>query len=1158
MTIQETLRSHYQRDQWQNILEQVFNKSAQRLSLLSSPSTLAVQHDNVLSTIQLGNIELEDGNSIAVLEIKTTSQTKLAKNRIGLRNFVASFIDQADATAVLAVFHQEDSDDWRLTYASKTTTLDQDTFEVVNITTAPKRFTYLLGKNEPCRTPSARLEKIRDNKSALNLAEVEKAFSVESLSKHFFEKYKEQYIRFVSYLFTEDKVAKTRELFGITEINDDYELAKVNKPVRDFVKTLLGRLVFLTFLQKKSWLGCSAESSDWADGQPDFLQKYLKLATDNDEASIFHSKYLTSLFFDALNNDQRKNDIFHLTGTRIPFLNGGLFEDSEDQARSLDFPKGYFLELFDFFDGYNFTIDENDPEDHEVGIDPEMLGMIFENLLEDNKEKGTYYTPKTIVSYMARQSLLHYLQNHLGKDPELELLLNEKDPANHSTPDSFVRNNANKIAKLLENVKICDPAIGSGAFPIGLLQEILWTRLTLNWELNTTKERAKLKREIIQKSIHGVDLDMGAVEIARLRFWLALIVDEEEPRPLPNLDYKIMQGNSLLESYQGVDLSTVLDEGSRPEHTLTSLISDQVELDLTDTRQQELRVKSTEQKEELLEARRSFFAARKPERKVELRNIIDKKVIQHIRHHLDYQLDSEDTQLHRIRTDWQAKRDTSPKWNPAKAAERKFLALEKHVQTIQSSIQDLDKLQHVAERPFFLWHLLFQDVFKDGGFDIIIANPPYVRHELIKEQKPLLQDEGYECYVGTADLLVYFYEQAHKLLKPDGILTFITSNKFYRAGYGKKLRQFLAEKQTIHTLIDFRDAPVFNNVIAYASIYIGQKHTPPADHQTKALPWDLTKPAATLPQEIKNAFPVSQSSLTPDGWRLVEPRVNNLLEKLKANGTPLGEYVEGRFYRGILTGLNEAFVIDGKKRAELIERDPKSEEVIKPFLRGRDVKRWKVTHEDYWLLFIPWHFPLHEDDTISGSSEKAETAFKKNYPAVFKHLESYKAKLSARNKAETGIRYEWYALQRYGSSYWKEFEEPKIIYPNQCSRAEFTYDTSNYYANQKAFILTGCDQSLVTILNSSVTEFIFPFYLSPLQNGFWEPSKIYVEQFPIPHINDADRKKLITLAEKCAASTLKGDQASLKAYEDEINQIVYRLFNLTTEEINLIEITLAN
>lgn len=711
------------------------------------------------------------------------------------------------------------------------------------------------------------------------------------------------------------------------------------------------------------------------------------------------------------------------------------------------------------------------------------MAGIFENLLEDNKDKGAYYTPKVIVSYMCRQSLLRYLERHLGKNENLTRLCVLHDPGDLRDKNNWCAVNAKKIATLLENVKICDPAIGSGAFPIGMLNEIVHLRTLLNQELNDPAERAKLKKSIIQNSIYGVDLDSGAVDIARLRFWLALVVDEEEPSPLPNLDYKIMQGNSLLESFQGVDLSSLHEEGSKKPLKIP-LGLNQSELDIFTDAQQEFREAQQEKKRELQEAMREYFTPITPERKAELRGVIDKKVIDHIRHYFEVSIEEGEIVHKQTEVDWMEKRRRALNWNPPSAAIKRHEKLAARIASLTDSLTKLNALQHQAERPFFLWHLLFQDVFENGGFDIVIANPPYVRHELIKEQKPLLEAEGYETYTGTSDLFVYFYERAIQLLKPNGVLTFITSNKFYRAGYGEQLRVHLSENLTLHTLIDFRDAPVFNGVIAYASILIGQKDKAPANHQVAALPWDQQKPAAALPVEIAKAFPVAQSSLTSDGWRLVSPATEALLAKLRRTGTPLGEYVQGRFYYGIKTGFNEAYVINGKKRAELIAADPQSEEIIKPYLRGRDVKRWQATHADLWLLFIPWHFPLHNDTSISGPSLVAEKAFKTEYPAVYSHLCSFKEQLSARNPDETGVRYEWYALQRCAASYWQEFDRPKIIYPDIYEHQSFMCDSSgSYLANTLYFIPTD-EIWMAALLNTELIEYFYTLVSNKARGGY--------------------------------------------------------------------------
>ena len=787
-SLQQRLSQPYQRETWQAIIHSLFPFDP--ACLFEQPQRLKTTHELVKTTHQLGLLHLPDGHTIALLEVETSNQVMLARNRVGLRNFVASYIDEAGATAVLSVFHQAKSGDWRLTYAARQTTLDEDTFEITTVETAPRRFTFLLGKNEPCRTAASRLATLLEKADDLTLTDVEKAFSVEALSKDFFKKYKLHYQAFVDHLLTPARVGETREIFEISVLDDDKQQDKADKPIRDFVKTLLGRLVFLHFLQKKGWLGCKAGTKPWIGGDPDFLQSFFTLAKSNHDDALFHSRYLCPLFFEALNLSERPGDVFPLTQSRLPYLNGGLFEEDSGTLRTLDFPPELFGNLLDFFGEYNFTIDENDPDDHEVGIDPEMLGHIFENLLEDNKDKGAFYTPKAIVSYMSRQSLLHYLQTHLGDNKELVTLLNEKDPTKHEAADSFVAQNRIEIVRLLDDVKICDPAIGSGAFPIGLLQEILWTRLALQPELNTPPERAKLKRRIIQHSIHGVDIDPGAIEIARLRFWLALVVDEDEPRPLPNLDYKIHRADSLIEYIRGepIRLDRSPPNSRRYDAALAHLVKAKQEL-FTAQRIPEKRTAFFDLYQSLAELGNEIFVWMKLEA-----DFTDPQRMAY--------LDSTARQF--------------SQWI------REIDAVRKEKVHMQETL--LGILKHWFDdpaAPTFLWKLHFGEIMARGRFDIVIANPPYVRHETISAFAPLLKDR-YKVAASRADLFIFFYEQAVNILRDGGVLTFITSNKYYRAAYGKKLRPFLTGNLRLATLIDFGDAPVFD-AIAYASILIGTK-----------------------------------------------------------------------------------------------------------------------------------------------------------------------------------------------------------------------------------------------------------------------------------------------------------------------------------------------
>jgi len=1111
LTLQPLLRSRYRRETWTTLLRDLFPDGS--VTLLATPAEIDAPHDSIAATHQLGRLQLADGNRVALVEVEAADSVMLAKNRIALRNFIGKLIVPGSSDAVLAIFHQPARSDWRLTYASRRTTLDPETFAVTHSETSPRRFTFLLGPDETCKTAAGRLKEL-EGKENLTLDELERAFSVERLNKDFFKRYKEFYERFTAHLLSSEKAAATRAAFGIPVLIQPKEQDKADKPVRDFAKKLLGRLVFLYFLQKKRWLGCPAGSTDWSDGEENFIAEFFDKAKATGEADRFHSKYLAPLFFEALNTPDRPGDLFPLTGSRLPYLNGGLFEEDAPALRAMDFPPLLFEELLGFFGEYHFTIDENDPEDHEVGIDPEMLGHIFENLLEDNKDKGAFYTPKAIVQYMARESLRHYLETHLGPDPEIALLLAEKD-LTKLAKNGFVHQHAKQIAKLLEDVKICDPAIGSGAFPIGLLQEILWTRLTLNWELNTPEDRARLKREIIKNSIHGVDLDPGAVEIARLRFWLALVVDEEIPRPLPNLDYKIHRADSLVEYIRGepAHLGDVNTVGGMMKAAVDDLIA----------------------------AKKSLFDAhRLPEKRAArfalYRALASLAQLEFTRMRNDEGLFGTDP----VRT---AQLDKGVKEFGQRIREIDAVKKEKAVMqdTCLARLQDwFDD----PERPTFLWHLHFGEVFAQGGFDIVVANPPYVRHETISNIAPLLK-ERFKVAASRADLLIFFYEQSVNLLREGGTLTFITSNKYYRAAYGQKLRPFLKKQLTLHTLIDFGDAPVFD-AIAYASILIGTKTEAPASHQLRAYTWQVADAIARLPQTLdEQAIDLAQADLADDGWRLENPASIRLLEKLRKTGKPLGDYVGGKFYRGVITGLNEAFVLTREQRDQLIAEDPKSAELIKPFLRGRDVKRWLVRHENLYLIAFPHGFHTKLKD----------------YPAILKHLTQFEGDLkkrgqctSSRGKKEGG-QHHWLELDNNPKpEFLRAFELPKIAIPAITPRPSAVADRDGFYANNKASIAV-CEapEFLAAVVNSSVSFWFATQVFATKQNNSYDCEPRYSRQIPIPPATSEDQSRLATLAERAAGFAKSGDKGSLRATEREIDEIVYRLFSLTPAEIALIE-----
>lgn len=543
--LKENLQKSYSRETWEKTLRFVFD----HVSIYSSPTDIAHSSDKVQVFREIGAVQLHDGKKLALFELELKDKVNLLRNRVELNKLVSQYIDEDKAHGVLSIYEQGE-EDYRFTFTAKGSEYNEETGEIVTKATDTKRFTYVLGKNESCRTAAHRFYELATKKETAEIDDVQEAFSVEKLSKQFFKEYKTHYDSFVDYL-----VGTTSYFKPIFKADD--------KSVRDFVKLLLGRIVFIQFLQKKRWMGVPADIDGWHNGDVNFLSKSFK---EFGEQDLFYSQFLEPLYYEALNKADRPNHIFEPTGTKVPYLNGGLFEKHTVDTSLVNFPASYFEQLFDFFDKYNFTIDENDPEEHEVGIDPEMLGHIFENLLEDNKDKGAFYTPKEIVHYMCQESLKEYLKTYLiNRDvwPRDEAKATELENGlarfvQHKEASSVIDHDA-ALSTALRDVKICDPAIGSGAFPMGLLNEIFRCVSTLHdispdkvesvWGMEAWQPHI-VKRNIIQNSIYGVDIEKGAVDIARLRFWLSLITDEPEPTSLPNLDYKIVVGNSLLSKFE--------------------------------------------------------------------------------------------------------------------------------------------------------------------------------------------------------------------------------------------------------------------------------------------------------------------------------------------------------------------------------------------------------------------------------------------------------------------------------------------------------------------------------------------------------------------------------------------------------------------------------
>ena len=514
----------------------------------------------ICSIKQVGQIDV-GVQPLQIFDVTVSNRVMMERNRVNIQRLIRKVMENYSSAFMLFHYENDIRWDWRFTFCHKKGSQKD--------VTDSKRYTFLLGPGQSCRTAAENFKKLYDKRDTYSIKDIEDAFNVEALSKEFFGKYKAQYEAFVNYMA--DPANGMRQNFIDTDFDHagmtaDKIRDREEKPIRDYVKKLLGRIVFLHFLQKKGWLGVP-EGEEWGKGDRDFMLHLFENASDKQKDN-FLDDVLEGLFAKGLDlNRSDKRDIYDARvedfhNCRIPYLNGGLFEQDNFDKKSSHFPAAYFDSLLTMLSQYNFTIDENDPNDAEVGVDPEMLGRIFENLLEDNKDKGAFYTPKEIVQYMCRESLIAYLQTDQSEEDKERI---RQFVTTHDVEQ--LGDLKEDINQKLIDVKICDPAIGSGAFPMGLLRELFFCRSAI--EPNIVDNAASIKRHIIQNNIYGVDIERGAVDIARLRFWLSLIVDEKTPEALPNLDFKIMQGNSLLEQYNGVDLSTMTEKKAGVEQSIT-------------------------------------------------------------------------------------------------------------------------------------------------------------------------------------------------------------------------------------------------------------------------------------------------------------------------------------------------------------------------------------------------------------------------------------------------------------------------------------------------------------------------------------------------------------------------------------------------------------
>jgi hypothetical protein len=868
----------------------------------------------------------------------------------------------------------------------------------------------------------------------------------------------------------------------------------------------------------------------------------------------------------------------------VPFLNGGLFECLDDRVQksnsqyteevridgfSTDPRKQPKIPNFLFFGkerivnltsaygdasrgretvrpllsilhSYNFTLTENTPLEQEVALDPELLGHVFENLLAAynpetgtvaRKATGSFYTPRVIVDWMVDQALVAFLKNKVageGSETRLWGLLAWDEEGHDFTPHE-----TELLIGAIDSLKALDPACGSGAFPMGLLQKLVhvlkkldpdnrgWRRRQEahldSFDSPVAREEARKaidrafahdnddygrKLYLIEKCLYGVDIQPIACQIAKLRFFISLIVDQtiypKEPNlgilPLPNLETKIVAANALLGLQRGQLLL-----GSDDVHQL---------------------------EEQLQRVRHDYFTSRRYRDKKALRTR-DRELSAKLAIALSKCSECSPYDSRRL-----------AEWNP-------------YDTNTTASFFD----------PAWMFGLPAPRGNTDGMFDIVIGNPPYVRQEELKniivtgsDGNPRSLKEAlkgqYECYTGTADLYVYFFERSLQLLRTGGVLSFITSNKYFRAGYGERLRTYLAYATNPRVILDFGDAPMFTSV-AYPAIFVTQKtrHVQyrklpkaikvedlPEDWQSMVLAWSPGPVLNDFPEIFEQqASALAQRDLSPSSWRLESPVKLRLLERLRKAGTPLGKYVEGRFYRGITTGYNEAFVVDRSTRDRLIAEHSSSQEVLKPFLRGRDVKRWRCEPQDLWLIFTRRGIDI------------------KKHPSIHAHLKQFKKALTpgipgGRKPGSYG----WYEIQD-NISYWQEFERPKVIFGRFMDRATYAFDDEGMYHNDALYFASRVTPFLAVVANSPVNWWFLTQTCTDLQNGYLQALRQYQEEIPIPHTTSDQQRWCERLAGALiwlhgpAAKTTKMESFGLMAayFEQWLNGLVYELFFLS-------------